>query len=250
MIRTKALFPGLAGGFLLAACGFGPEPAQAQGLQVSPVSVTIEQRSSVLRLANGSERALRAQVRVYRWSQEEGEDELSETQDLLASPPFVNVEPGNEQIIRLVRANPVATQTACEQTFRIIVDELPAEPDQRAAGLNYALRYSVPVYLKDPACDPAPPSLTFVIESEGDETWLKVTNSGETRAQLANIAFTGKDGSDITISPGLLGYVLAGAQRRFKLAQPAADFTGGGQIQVQVNGTARQEPVSLAQLGG
>lgn len=132
----------------LVACAAIPSAAHAQGLQVSPVSLEITERSGVLRLGNGSDGQLRAQVRVYRWLQSDGEDRLVETDELIASPPFVQVEPDAEQVIRLVRFGDEAlAMSECERSYRVVVDELPGDPGKAQTGLQYVLRYSVPVSL-------------------------------------------------------------------------------------------------------
>jgi fimbrial chaperone protein len=247
MIAMRSL-PHIA--IALLACVAPSGAAHAEGLQVAPVSVTIPERSGVVWLNNGSERALRAQVRVFRWHQDSGEDELVETEDLVASPPFVEIAPGGEQVIRLVRFGTGADGEACERSYRIIVDELPPAESDAAAGLQYVLRYSVPVYLTNPACDETQqPALSWNIQTDGDAAWLNVVNLGQTRAQLANVHFVAPDGQRTAIAGGLLGYVLPGAERRFALTQSAALFGEGGQIEVQLNGSQTRQPVSLAPPG-
>lgn len=232
----------------LLACVMLPGIAHAEGLQVAPVSVTIPERSGLVWLNNESERPLQAQIRVYRWHQDAGEDELVETSDLVASPPFVAVEPGQQQVIRLVRFGDAAVnQTVCEQTYRIIVDELPSVDAAPEDGLQYVLRYSVPVYLTDPECGDSEPLLSWQIARDGDQAWLNVVNLGQTRAQLANVSFIKADGTALEISGGLLGYVLPGAERHFALANPASEFGNGGQIEVSINGSQVREPVSLVE---
>ena len=201
----------------------------------------------MLRLGNGSDADLRAQVRIYRWTQADGEDQLVETDELIASPPFIQVEPGSEQVIRLVRFGDAALyMTECERTYRVVVDELPADPGEAQMGLQYVLRYSVPVYLTNPACEDSHPELRWEIAIDGETAWLNVVNSGQTRAQLATVNFISNDDETVPIAGGLLGYVLPGSERRFQLVQPAQAFTSGGQIEVSINGAQQRENVALA----
>jgi fimbrial chaperone protein len=232
------------------ACAALPNVAHADGLQVAPVSVTIPERSGVVWLTNDAERPLRAQVRVFSWQQLNGEDQLVETADLIASPPFVEIAPGGQQVIRLVRFGEAAISMAeCEQTYRIIVDELPTADAPQQPGLQYVLRYSVPVYLTNPACSETQPQLSWRLESNGDGTSLDVANSGQTHAQLASVTFVAASGQRVEISGGLLGYVLPGTHRRFALAEPVEAFADGGNLEVSVNGSQVVAPVSLADPG-
>ncbi|MEO7553747.1 MAG: molecular chaperone [Alteraurantiacibacter sp.] len=227
-----------------------PTIVHAEGLQVAPVSVTIPERSGVVWLNNEGDQPLRAQVRVFRWTQADGEDVLAETTDVVASPPFAEIAPGTQQVIRLVRFGTGATaMTGCEQTYRIIVDELPPAEEPATTGLQYVLRYSVPVYLTNPACRAEAPALTWRVEPADGGTMLVVSNAGQFHAQLANIGVVDAAGLRTEISGGLLGYVLPGAERRFAIPVAPEAFTAGGNLEVKVNGEQVIAPVLLAQPG-
>lgn len=245
--------------FALSAGLMAPHAAHGEGLQVAPVSLTIPKRSGVMMLNNLSDAPLRAQIRVYRWHQDGGEDELVQTDDLIASPPFVEIAADGQQFIRLVRfsqkPDEAKTPELCEQAFRVIVDELP-NPDSvkngaDAQGLNYVLRYSVPVYLTSPACSDAAPNLSWSLSIEGETARLNIANSGQKHAQLASLSFIDADGKTTELSAGLFGYVLPGASRIFTLKNPVSIFLNqagenSGQFEVLVNGSKVTEPVKLA----
>src|SRR3546814_8536298 len=74
----------------------------AVSLQVSPVSLRMqgEQTASALWLSNTGKSALHAQVRIFHWTQAGGNDKLTPTTDLVASPPMVSIEPGKRQLVR------------------------------------------------------------------------------------------------------------------------------------------------------
>ena len=108
------------------------------------------------------------------------------------------------------------------------------------------MRYSVPVFLTNPSCANPQPQLSWQITTDGDATLLRVTNSGEQRAQLASLIFTNSKGKEARIVEGLLGYVLPGVSRSFAIAQPASDFAGGGKLKVMVNGASTEVTISVA----
>lgn len=234
----------------LSACVMLPGIAQAEGLQVAPVAVTIPERSGVVWLTNQGTAALRAQVRVFRWSQDNGEDVLAETSELVASPPFVSIEPGAQQVVRLVRLGEAANDPAhCEQTFRIIVDELPAADRPATTGLQYVLRFSVPVYLTSPACAAGAPALAWQVEATADGPALLVANTGQIHAQLADLSIVDAGGTRHNLGSGLVGYVLPGQLRRFTLSSAPASLADRGTVEVSVNGSRVIVPVSLAPAG-
>jgi len=236
---------------LLAACPAAiPTAGHAAGLQVAPALVEFQGNSGTVWLTNANTRALRAQVRVYRWVQEDNEDRLIETNDLIASPPFIEVPTDKRQVVRLVRYGALQTQgrdAPCEQSFRVIVDELPDFTEQETRqGMNYVLRYSVPVFVQNPNCNAPIPRLTWQLVSEGQQMFIEVANSGDARAQLANVRLTGPDGKETVLAPGLMGYVLPGATRRFAVPLAPTAAPREGKIEVQLNGAPVRQPIVLS----
>ena len=69
---------------------------------------------------------------------------------------------------------------------------------------------------------------------------------GGTHAQLANLNFTDAAGHRTELTPGLLGYVLPGAQMRWTLKPAAKVFASGGTLETMINGQTVQQNISLA----
>ena len=220
-------------------CVFGvllalASPLLAADLQVSPtlVSIAADRAADGLMLRNSGGRPLVAQVRVFAWHQDEGEDRLVDTDDLAVSPPMLEIAPGAEQLVRIVRL--VDAPATVEGSYRVIVDELPGSaqqaPDQ--TGLNFVLRYSMPVFLAPVA--PAAPVLHARLVDAPQERVLEIENVGTARAQLADLSHVGPDGAQ-AIAAGLSGYVLPGQRRRWPL--PATARPGPStDIQARING--------------
>jgi fimbrial chaperone protein len=236
---------------LLAACSAVLATAgHAAGLQVAPALVEVPGNSGTMWLTNENTRILRAQVRIYRWVQENNEDKLIETEDLIASPPFIEVPNDKRQVVRLVRfgaQQAVGSDGPCEQSFRAIVDELPDFTEEESrAGMNYVLRYSVPVFVQNPKCKASAPRLTWQMVVSGDQVFLEVANDGDKRAQLANVRLMGEGGNATTLSGGLMGYVLPGATRRFAVDLAPSAAPRQGEIEVQLNGSPVRQPIALS----
>lgn len=189
--------------------------AIAASLQVAPTSLFIdaERNADGLTLSNSGAQSLYAQVRVFRWSQVDGEDRLEPTTDVAISPPMVELPPGGEQLVRVIRL--ISPPTEMESSYRVIVDEIPtqdADDDQR---LRFVLRYSVPIFLS-PLNLSVGPVLHTTLTREADETFLEVRNEGSAHAQLADLVLVSGTNRHF-IAPGLAGYVLPGQQRRWLL---------------------------------
>ncbi len=227
------------------ACG----AVAASGLQVSPVTLTIQptQNADGLWLSNTGDGVVNAQVRVYRWTQEGFEDKLTTSRGLLVSPPMVQLPAEGRQLIRAIRTGaPPSGPGAVQEAYRVIIDELPVDT-QGKKGLQFVLRYSVPIFV-EPAGPPASaPQLTWTMRQEAGKTVLEVANSGGTHAQLADLTFTDTAGHRTSVHAGLLGYVLPGAQMRWGLKALPATFTAGGSWEAMIKGNTAQQHIQTVE---
>lgn len=219
--------------WLAAACVLAllSQPALAASLQVSPILLEFapQEQTQALWLRNTGSVPLRAQVRVQRWTQAEGEDQLASTRELVASPAMVEVAPGERQLVRIVR--PQLAPIAQEQAYRLIVDELPGDRQEESSGLQFLLRYSIPVFIGTPTPGRPAPSSTptdiSTLSASLQDGQLHVANQGGRRVRISQLVWANPDASRIPLVPGLLGYVLAGQQMRWPMALPDTADPGG-----------------------
>ncbi|WP_242630963.1 fimbrial biogenesis chaperone [Variovorax paradoxus] len=218
--------------------------ASASGLQVSPVTLTLQatQNADGLWLSNTGDTVVHAQVRVYQWTQENGAEKLTTSRELLVSPPMVQVGASERQLIRVIRTG--ATAGGVEGSYRVIIDELPVEMKEKK-GLQLVLRYSVPIFIAAAgagAQSPAP-QLTWSLRREEGQAVLEVANNGGMHAQLADLDFVDTVGRRTPVHAGLMGYVLPGARMRWPLKTSAETFALGGVLETKINGNATQENI-------
>lgn len=218
--------------------------APAAGLQVTPTQLTLsrERPAQALWLSNTGQETLRAQVRVFRWIQENGQERLEPDPGLAVSPPMLELAPGAQQLVRVIR---LGAPPAREGAYRLIVDELPPDQAKRAAGLQFVLRYSVPVFLAPADGEAGAPRLRAQFQFEGERAWLAVDNRGERRAQLADAVFVDAQGRRHALAPGLLGYALAGQRMRWPLQIPAETLRGPGSLKARINGEPDEQALAL-----
>ena len=223
----------------LSATALASGAAVASGLQVSPVSVTIAatQNADGLWLSNTGDRPMHVQVRAYRWTQENDADRLEPTRELLVSPPMLELPAGERQLVRAIRTGAPPADGA-QRAFRVIIDELPV-PGNQAKGLQYVLRYSLPIFVEPAGAPASPPALQWALRQVGEQRLLEVTNSGGTHAQLADLAVIDRAGQRTVVAPGLLGYVLPGARMRWALKLPPSALAGGS-WEAMINGNTEQ----------
>ncbi len=233
---------------LLAGLWLACSAAFASGLQVAPVSLTIQptQNAEGLWLSNTGDDVVHAQVRVYHWTQEGGADKLTASRGLVISPPMLQLAASDRQLIRAIRLGaPPSGVGAVEDAYRVIIDELPVD-SQGKKGLQFVLRYSVPVFVEPAGAPASAPKLQWSLRREGDKTMLDISNSGGTHAQVADLRFTDASGQRTDVAKGLLGYVLPGARMHWAVKVPAAALAAGGTWEAMINGTTAPQNISLA----
>ena len=234
--------------FLLAGFALAGGTVQASGLQVSPISLSLQSSRNAdgLWLSNTGNDIVHAQVRVYQWTQQDGAERLTPSQALVISPPMLQLAVGDRQLIRVIRVGPPPVGAgAVEMAYRVSIDELPVDTHDRK-GLQFVLHYSVPIFVEPAGVAKVAPQLTWSIQPQGDHAVLQVANSGTGHAQLADVSYVDGAGHRMEISGGLLGYVLPGSQMQWPLKQPAGDFAVGGTFEARINGEKVTQKLSLA----
>jgi fimbrial chaperone protein len=219
----------VAAGLLLSAW---PLAAPATTLQISPVMVDLQadENASGITLRNPGDSPLYGQVRVFRWEQVNGEDELTPTQDLIASPPLIQIAAQTDQLVRLVRAAP--SPVATEQSFRILIDELPQPGAAPTNGVTIRLRYSVPVFVEPPGAA-GQPVLSWHLARTSEGWVMRVANTGTSRARIAAVQLVNGAGKVYVVNSGLLGYALVGRAGQWQVPLPPDADLGGGTVKVR-----------------
>jgi len=239
LARWVGLWAGLA-----IACA----AALAGGLQVSPVTLSLQPSQSAdgIWLSNAGDAVVQAQVRVYHWVQSGGGEQLVPSRGLVISPPMLKLDPGERQLVRVIRAGPPPTGPgAGEDAYRLAIDELPLQTRGRR-GLQFVLHYSIPIFILPAGAAATPPKLEWSLQREGNQVLLEVSNRGGTHAQLAGLAHVGPGGQRTEISTGLLGYVLPGATMRWALGPAGSALSGTGTLEAMVNGEKLAQTLAVA----
>jgi fimbrial chaperone protein len=209
--------------------------AAAASLQVSPVSFDLNAavKTAQLTLQNLGDAPIDAQIRVFRWSQVDGKEQLTPTADLVASPPAANLAPHQDYIVRLVRVADRPVQG--EESYRLLVDELPPPlpTNSNVSTVRLFVRYSVPVFFAQPDTRP---QLTWSAWLVDQHLQLMVRNDGSQHVRISALRVEGP-GLNISFGEGLVGYVLA---------HSAAQWTARPVLKSAALGT----PLKITALGG
>lgn len=219
----------------------GALPAVAEGqLQAGPTLIELrgEAGATRLTLSNPGQAEVAAQVRVYRWLQVDGADQLIETDDVGVSPPIVQVPPGAEQLVRLVRLG--SPPDSADVAYRVVVEELPPPGPPASGRVEMRMRYLIPFF--DRWAGSSPPDLDCGWVDDGAA--LVCTNRGDRPAQLGATRLVSSDGSEVVLSEGLFGYVLPRSTRRWPVDGPLRAAPAA--LDTRLNG----RPLTVAVGGG
>lgn len=231
--------------------GFIPPALWAEGLQVTPILLDFnpQQRALAVWISNTGKRPISAQARVQAWRQGEAGDTLEPTTELVASPPMVQIPPGQTQVVRVVRMR--TTGLFSEMAYRLLVDELPsAEPvaanvERASQGIQFLFRYSIPVFVgaSDSVLARDVPTSELVESSvkahltlgDGQSINVAVSNTSARRVKLSDFALVAPSGERKVLGPGLFGYVLSGQTRKWSLAAPRGIELANTTLHARIN---------------
>jgi len=196
----------------------------AANVAISPTSLEADVSSATqaITLHNRGDTALRYQVRAYRWTQANGEDVLTESGDVLATPAIVEVPAKGRRVVRLMRLEGVGTIGY----YRVLVHQLPAPKGAGATDSNVSLlvHHSLPMAFEPRAADA---SLTVGPAATG----YRFQNAGTTAARVTRLG----PAVGAPWRQGALGWVLPGMAKTIPL-EPAHR---AAVVSVTVNGTAQ-----------
>lgn len=205
----------------LAVVALVPMQASAASLRISPIGIDMlsTERSAAITIANTDAEPVSLQIRLYKWSQVDGEEVLDPATDMIASPPSVTVPANASYTIRVAR--PAATPIDRELSYRLLIDELPKPADPRTAGqgVRMVLRTSMPVFVADKS---AMAELGWAVWQDSAGVYARAINTGRRHAKIAGLTLTTASGATVSFGAGLNGYVLAGATKRFDLKTGSA----------------------------
>lgn len=211
MIRRTALV-------LLVACLWAPLATVAGSLSVSPIRFEFApaQRSVTLTVRNDGDQPTLVHTSLLSWSQADDDDRLEATTDLLASPPIFSIAPGASQLVRIALRR--APDNDLERSYRIILSEVPGQPQANFNGARFALKISLPVFVEAAAGKASPQIQWTAVRSGKGDLALTAFNSGAKHLQVRSIevASAGAAAADARFAG--LWYILPGQRRKITIA--------------------------------
>lgn len=207
-------------------CGIGA--AAAAQLRVEPVLLEMNAPAAAgtLNLRNEEDSEVTIQTRVMRWSQTGGTESLEPTTDVVASPPAVTLAPGADYVVRVVRVSKQPVRA--EESYRVIVDQLPRLNKQQTRAVNLLIRQSIPVFFR--GRELSTPAVSWSISREGGKFVVTASNSGDERLRIASLRLKDASGATISFGNGLIGYVLGRSSMKWPAPVNPPGFGAAGTV--------------------
>lgn len=175
---------GLAVGISLAMA------AQAANVSVMPVGLTFSvghDRSAITVTNEDAENAV-MQVEAVAWTQADGQDVYTPTQDLLVNPPIFAVKPGHAQVLRVGLRQPPTGER--EVAYRLILREVPQPPASSGSAphqgqVRVLLQMRLPVYVAPAQIVPG--QQWHARRTEEGAVELSLTNTGNVHVVVGEL---------------------------------------------------------------
>ncbi|MCI0599990.1 MAG: molecular chaperone [Beijerinckiaceae bacterium] len=215
-------------------------PCFAGSLGISPVIVDVAApgAAAAITVRNLGTQPASTQLRIFRWLQVNGNEELVETRDVAVSPPFAAIAPNSEQVLRVIRTS--KEPIAGEESYRLLVDELPDRSRKTWGTVRIVVRSSIPVFFGPPAQKADP--LQWSVEKLARGLRLTAVNTSGGRVRLSNLRLSDDGGKTLHLNNGLAGYVLGRSSRVWSLRASTPNALPSGS-RIMITATGNQGPI-------
>jgi fimbrial chaperone protein len=238
----------VSAGMISIACVFGAFSVKAAAIRVSPVLIDLpgSANAATIRIRNDGGAPVGVQIRVFRWVQVNGVEKLEPTRDVVASPPMVDLHSGRDYVVRVVRT--AKTPVTAEESYRLLVDELPSSQMHKPGTVTLLVRHSIPVFFA--GTESGPPKLSWSLRRNKDSLTLSARNAGQKRMRLSGLQLADGAHHPLTHEGGITGYVLADSTMSWSFPVPSGGLARGSKIAISGIGQSGTGQVNLdATLG-
>jgi fimbrial chaperone protein len=197
---------------VIGAVWLGAQPVGAADLKIYPIRLTLSDKAPIATMTvhNAGQESTLLQMQVFAWTQQDGQDVLQPTRAVLANPGVFELAPGADQIARFGLQ---ASDPAREQSYRVLVQEVPRQTPDKPGEVITLLRVSIPIFTH--AAQPHDHIAWKVHALADGKAEVEVANQGDEHVQLTELKLT--RAGQVLAQKKLSAYVLPGAWRRLVL---------------------------------
>ena len=210
----------------------------AQALTISPVSVEISpnRRITSITISNSADHPVSFQTLTLAWSQPDGADVYTDSDELIVVPPIAEIGAGASQIFRVTpRAASAAQERAYRLIFEDITDVVTTAHSADEVTIDIRVNHSLPVFIDGPGKTRAQPRLGSCANlgpAPPAGRCVRLDNDGNHYLQIKSLTVAGTDWRK-DLNSG--ARVLAGAWRQWTFDVPT-HAVGDLQVQADTSG--------------
>ncbi len=178
--------------FLLLIILFPAECFPAN-FSIQPIRIFFEggKKTDIITIKNEDQKIIALQINSVAWTQDEkGDNIYLPTEDILFFPKLLEINPGEEKIIRI--GNKVSRGNA-ERTYRLFIEEIPDNSKLETTAVRILMKVGIPIFIA-----PVKAAASGVIENielSKSSLRLDVKNEGNTHFIIRSIKVKGRDGA-------------------------------------------------------
>lgn len=228
----------MAGSFAVSLAVGGPAMGQdtdmaaaaaaaTASLAVTPLRVELAAavNAETVQVQNSTDAPMAVQMRLFAWTQQNGEDVYTPSNDLMISPSIVSIPGRQTQLVRMLK-KPGAAQG--ERRYRLVVDQLPDPAAARPGVAQTRVRFAIPVFVDRDKAIPA--AFSWQLTKAG----LQVANTGGASARIVEIAVVNANGAPVAVEQNALRYVHGASSIVWPLTQGCS--IGPVRVTAQIDG--------------
>lgn len=214
-------------------------PTGENSMNVSPTMLNLEPgEAGLLTVSNNGPQPINVQIEGFAWTQTEQGQQISDTRRIVVSPPMTTVNASDSQLIRII-ALP-GEKPLPEETYRVIVSQLPTEEDKRTNQVQLLLQFSVPVFVS--TLPPQDPAVQWNITRSSTSARLSIRNSGVRYIRLSRLKLTRENGTPVPFQSDRITYLSPGMTQSVDL--PPDAVMAGAKLRIEGMDTRSQKTLS------
>ena len=217
--------------------------AMAGRLTVSPMQVKLppDGDTAVLSVTNAGAAEILVQVEGFDWLNGADLQSLTSTNELIFVPAVFEVAPGQSQVLRIALRKP--SQTTSEETYRLVIREVPTGLVTGPGNVGFAVSVSLPVFVSPERVAPEP--VWFMRERTEGRPELVLANRGTAHIRVHGLQIAAVGELEPLVSIAEAAYVLAGEERSWPLDLKASALDGPFTVKAETRLGTLEAPVAL-----
>jgi fimbrial chaperone protein len=120
----------------------------ATTIHINPVRLELKpgEKNGTFKVNNAGDNTALFQIKIVKWTQENGQDIYTETKDIIANPPMMKIPAKDFQLVRVGLRTPLKRDI--EQNYRLIATEIAdTSVPNDSLQIRTLIRFSIPIFI-------------------------------------------------------------------------------------------------------